>query len=630
MIDATQSRKKLDVDRWCLWLLLFGVLTLQLGTGNTLAKAGQQPGRAETVSAITPHTIDVDLRDLPLASPWQPGDPLIEIPRIANQTAAGIYDLPPFDMDPLVAYGFRYPLPLSDSRAFASPRLNFDGHVYTVNPPDTVGDVGKNYYIQAVNHSSGAACTIYNKSDGSVAAGPFVLSSLWAGGGNCATGHGDPIVLYDHEADRWLLSEFSDSGNFMCVYISQTSDPISGGWYNYAFLAPDFPDYPKYGVWPDAYYVSTNESSPAVYAFQRSAMLSGAPATYQRFTTAPLAGFTFNALIPCDLDGPAPPSGSPNYFMRHRDDEMHNSGSNDITKDFLEIFEFHVDWDTPANSTFTGPINIEVSEFDSNLCPSNPFDCFEQPGMSVRLDPIREVIMHRLQYRNFGAYEVLVGNFVVDVGSDQGGIRWFELRKSGVGGWTLHQEGTYAPDSTTRWMGGISMDGAGNIALGYNVVNDTDVYPGIRYAGRHANDPLGTLPRGEYTLIAGTAANGSTRYGDYSAMSVDPVNACEFWFTGEYNVASTWSTRIGAFQFDNCPEAHIYVDDDNDCGSNAPCFQTILAAIGAVQPNTRTRIFIAEGPYPESSAVTVEAHVILDLGWNTDFTGLGTNPVELR
>jgi hypothetical protein len=641
MIHATQSRKKLDVDQWCLWLLFFGVLTLQSGTGNALAMAGQQPGQVVSSSAISPYAIDVDLRDLPLASPWQPGDPFIEIPRIANQTAVGIYQLPPFDMDPLIEYGFREPLPLSDSRALASPRLNFDGHVFTVNPPDTVGDVGKNYYIQAVNHSSGTAYTFYNKTDGGTAAGPFILSSLCtADTGGCATtpcasGYGDPIVLYDSHADRWLLSEFSNMSDNMCVYISKTSDPLSGGWYNYQFVAPNFPDYPKYGVWPDAYYVSTNESSPAVYAFQRSAMLAGTAAISQRFTAAPLAGFGFNALIPCDLDGPAPPSGSPNYFMRHRDDEMHNPGSSDPTKDFLEIYEFHVDWTTPANSTFTGPINIEVAEFDSNLCPSNPFECFEQPGTSPRLDPIREVIMHRLQYRNFGAYEVLVGNFVVDVGSDQGGIRWFELRKSGAGGWTLHQEGTYAgpngvPDSTTRWMGGIAMDGAGNIALGYNVVNDTDVFPGIRYAGRHADDPLGTLPRGEHTLIAGTAANGSTRYGDYSAMSVDPVNECEFWFTGEYNVASTWSTRIGAFQFDNCAEAYFYVDDDNDCGSNSPCYQTILAAIAAVQPNTKTRIFIAEGPYPESSAVTVEAHVILDLGWNTDFTGLGTNPVELR
>ncbi|MCA9933066.1 MAG: choice-of-anchor J domain-containing protein, partial [Anaerolineales bacterium] len=171
------------------------------------------------------------------------------------------------------------------------------------------------------------------------------------------------------------------------------------------------------------------------------------------------------------------------------------------------------------------------------------------------LDPLREVVMNRLAYRNFGDHEVLVGNFVTDIGNNMGGVRWFELRKVGAGAWTLYQEGTYAPTTTdNRWMGAIAMDGSGNIALGYNVSSQT-IYPSLRYAGRLESDPLGTLPQGEYTLVNGTAVNGSNRYGDYAAMSVDPEDDCTFWFTGQWNGASSWSTRIGAFKFDACGTA---------------------------------------------------------------------------
>ncbi len=442
--------------------------------------------------------------------------------------------------------------PAATDLAFLTPILNYDGQGFTgVNPPDTVGDVGPNHYIQMINGGGGALMMIYDKA-GSALAGPTAVDSL--GTGACANGLGDGIVLYDQMADRWMISEFSGSTNALCIYISSGSNPVTSSWYVYQFNTPNFPDYPKYGVWTDAYYVSTNETGgPAVYAMDRAKMLAGAPATQQRFTAPGLAGFGFQALIPSDLDGAtAPPTDAPNYFMRHRDDEAHNAGSNNPTEDYLEIWPFHVDFDTPANSTFTGPLNIPVSEFDSELCGYVSFQCFPQQGSATTLDPLREVIMQRLQYRNFGAYEVLVGNYVTDVdGSDHGGVRWFELRKSGGGSWTLHQEGTYAPDANSRWMGAISMDGAGNIAVGYNV-SSSNMYPSLRYAGRLAGDPLGTLPQGEGTLINGSAANSSNRYGDYSAMSVDPADDCTFWFTGEYNASSTWSTRIGTFKFDSC------------------------------------------------------------------------------
>jgi hypothetical protein len=238
-------------------------------------------------------------------------------------------------------------------------------------------------------------------------------------------------------------------------------------------------------------------------------------------------------------------------MARHRDDEVHNPTTHDPAHDFIDLFQFHVDFTTPGNSTLTGPIAIPVSEFDSSLCGLTSFSCFKQPTGATKLDPIREVVMWRLAYRNFGDHETLVGNLVTDVAVDQGGVRWFELRKSGASGWTLFQEGTLAPDTNNRWMGSLAMDRDGNLALAYNVVS-LSVFPSLRYTGRLATDAPGTLPQGETTLAAGTTSNNSNRYGDYAALSVDPADDCTFWFTGEWNNASSWVTRIGSFRFPNC------------------------------------------------------------------------------
>ncbi len=468
--------------------------------------------------------------------------------------------------DPLLGFQSRMAA-VGMLRAFDPPVLNFEGQGFNgVNPPDMVGDVGTRYYIQAINAPDGARYAIYRKSDGALEAGPFLMSDL---GG--PTGLGDPIVLYDHLADRWLLSEFGADDNLLIVYISRTNDPISGGWFGYQFPTPHFPDYPKYGVWPDAYYVTTNESDgPAIYALDRAEMLDGDPARLQRFLAPELNGFGFQALTPCDLDGPAPPAGSPHYLLRHHDDEVHNVGANDPTQDFLDLYEFRVDWTEPANSTLTGPTGIPISEFDSDLCGLVSFSCFPQQGSSIRLDPLREVIMWRVPYRNFGTHETIVGSFVTDVdGDDHGGVRWFELRKDSTQGWHIHQEGTYAPDGNDRWMSTIAMDGSGNIALGYNVTSVTS-FPGLRYVGRLESDPMGTMPIQEQTLIAGAGANTSFRYGDYSALSIDPNDDRLFWFTGQYNPQSRWSTRIGAFRFQDSDDDGPDGDDPDIDGEPEP------------------------------------------------------------
>ncbi|MDJ0840520.1 MAG: immune inhibitor A [Acidobacteriota bacterium] len=518
---------------------------LAFGQGNNGNSDGPTVLRNPDVSPPTyPRVIDVDLRDLPKRAKWSPGEAIKEVPKRVYKNAQETK--PKGQVDKLMSAQGRAP-----QRVLSGPANNLNGQGYTgVNPPDTVGDVGKDYYIQSINGSGGAVYTIYNKSNGSVAAGPFSMDAL--GSGNCGSGLGDPIILYDELAERWMISEFSNSGNLMCVYVSQTSNPISGGWYNYSFAGNSFPDYPKYGIWPDAYYVGTNESTIGIYAFDRNAMLNGQAATSQRFSTSDLSGFGFQMIPPVDHSGTAaPPANSPGLFIRHRDTEVH-SGLTDASNDYLEIFEFNVDWNNSNNSTLTGPTRIAISEIDSSLCGLTSFACIPQPGSSTTLDPLREVVMNTPTYRNMGGYEVIVGNLVTDVnGNDRAGIRWFELRNTGSG-WTLYQEGTYSPDSVNRWMGAIAMDASGNIALGYNVSASSGTFPGLRYTGRLAGDTLGVMTQAETVIVNGSAANASNRYGDYAAMGVDPVDGCTFWFTSQYNVASQWSTRIASFSFDEC------------------------------------------------------------------------------
>ena len=493
------------------------------------------------------------LDSAPILKAWEPGDPIRFVPKRR-------YPVPPpgdpvnptdWQIDPLLQVQADAEAQIATrGPTFGVPSVNVPGQLFSgVFPPDTVGDVGPTLYVQAINAASSTAIEAFTKA-GVSDFGPVLLSSL--GSGLCATGAGDPIVLYDRLADRWLLSEFSGAGNALCVYVSQTPDPGST-YFAYQFNTANFPDYPKYAVWPDAYYVTTNESggSPA-YAMDRTAMLAGLAATMQRFTAPDMAGFGFQALTPADLDGATPPpAGSPAYFVRHRDDEVHNAGSNNPAQDFLEIWEFHVDFVTPGNSTFAQAVNIGITEFDSDLCGLVSFNCFPQPS-GQQLDPLREIVMWRAQYRNFGPHQSLVGNFVTDVsGSDRGGIRWFELRNTGLG-WSLHQEGTYSPDTDNRWMGSVAMDQSGNIALGHSVVSTTQ-FTDMRYTGRLATDPAGSLPQGEHVIGAGSASQGLDRWGDYSALSVDPSDDCTFWHSNEYVTANTlWDTRIAAFQFPTC------------------------------------------------------------------------------
>jgi hypothetical protein len=348
---------------------------------------------------------------------------------------------------------------------------------------------------------------------------------------------------------------------YQCIAISQTADP-AGSWHRYEFKVSDtkMNDYPKFGVWPDAYYYSVNQfadcstgctwAGAGVAAFEREKMLTGLPARMVYFD---LYGRDPNlgGLLPSDLDGPSPPAGAPNFFVTIDDDAWGYS------PDQVQVWQFHVDWANPStNSTFTNAAVLSVAAVDFEMC-GGWRSCIPQPDTLGGLDPIAGQMMHRLQYRNFGAYQVLIGNVTVDVdGQDHAGIRWLELRNTGGSGWSIHQESTYAPDPDYRWMGSIAMNGSGAIAMGYSVSSET-VYPSVRYTGRSAAYPLGQMEFGEGSLVAGNGSQThyASRWGDYSMMAVDPTDDCTFWYTQEYYEVTSgaiWRTRIGAFRLADC------------------------------------------------------------------------------
>jgi len=427
---------------------------------------------------------------------------------------------------------------------------NFDGvnNINGVYPPDTDGDVGPNHYFQMVNLSF----AIYSKT-GTLLYGPADNSTLWNGfiGPWTGTNDGDPIVLYDEQADRWLASQFavntSNGTYWELIAISTTNDP-TGSYYQYAFQFPDFNDYPKFGVWPDGYYASFNifgsYNRVAAAVFERDSMLIGNPNAQMILFDLPTGSDPFS-MLPADFDGTPPPAGTPCYFAYFNDDAW------GYANDQLRIWEFDTDWNTPSNSTFGESQTLQTSAFDSEICTAFRGRCIPQPATTKKLESISDRLMFRLQYRNFGSYQVMVTNHTVDAGSGIAGIRWYELRNTGSG-WNIHQQSTYSPDTRHRWMGSMAMDGQGNIALGYSVSNST-TFPSIRFTGRLSGDALNQMTIAEATIIAGSGSQtgDACRWGDYSMMSVDPSNPTIFWYTQEYiqtTGTASWRTRIASFE----------------------------------------------------------------------------------
>lgn len=377
-------------------------------------------------------------------------------------------------------------------------------------------------------------------------AGPTDYNTLFNGVTGATRNDGDPIILYDSKAGRWIAAEFSlGSTEYMLIAVSDTDDP-TGAWHRWSFLMNGTPDYMKFGVWQDGYYMATNTSSgDDIYIFERDAMISGgANPKMVQFNNPNRPNSGFHTLQPLDNDGEYAPNGTPGQFITINDNAW--GGTNDE----IWLFECDVDWNTPANSTFARTQQIQVADFDTNF--GTNWEDIVQPGTSQKLDAIPQILMYKAQYRNFGTSQSIVCVHAVDVdNTDHAGLRWYELENTG-GGWSLRQQGTYAPDQHSRWMASIAMNAKHEIALGYSI-SSTSEYPGIRYVGQSNSENAnasGTLDIEETIVHSGTKSQTSAeRWGDYSLLSVDPTDDHTFWFTTEYVGASTTkSSKIVAFQ----------------------------------------------------------------------------------
>jgi hypothetical protein len=413
-----------------------------------------------------------------------------------------------------------------------------------VAPPDTNGSVGDNVtnqYVQIVNEEY----EVFNKTNGAVILGPTQVDVIWTGftGACSASNGGDVNVLFDKAAARWVVGQLSNNFTSYCIAVS-TSDDATGSYARYEFdFSPNIPDYPKLGVWPDAYYQTTNTfqngstfigAMPCAY--DRANMLTGGAANAICFQE----GSSVASLLPSDLDGSTPPpAGEPNLYI-----ELLSTTS-------LGLFKFHVDFNTPANSTFTGPTSIAVAGF-SEACGGG--GCIPQPpGDGTVLDSLGDRLMFRNAYRNLNGTEYLVFNHSVTAGSSVG-VRWYQITNPN-GTPTVAQQGTFAPDSNFRWMGSMAMDMAGDIAVGYSA-SSSSVHPAVRYSGRVPSDPAGAL-ESEASIKegGGSQTGGLSRWGDYSGMSIDPGDDCTFFYTTEYipsDGSFNWATQIGSFKFVGC------------------------------------------------------------------------------
>ncbi|MBA3916825.1 MAG: hypothetical protein H0X25_23860 [Acidobacteriales bacterium] len=413
------------------------------------------------------------------------------------------------------------------------------------DPPDTNIAVGPTQIVEMVNTS----VAVYDKGTKQWISGPTDLHDVWtADFPDCRLDDGDPIVLYDPIADRWLLSQLGGR-NFgaECIAVSKGSD-ATGLYYLYEFMPAASTDYPKLSVWPDAYYLTTNEYSKrdaflgaGICALDRSSMLHGDPAVSICFNTSTAFDTVLSSGVESSSD--PPPLGSPNYILAV-DNNTHAG---------LAEWLFHVDFNNPDHSSLTGPITVAVAPFNP-IC-SSTFDCVPQEGSSQKIDALGNIVMFHLSYHNFGSYESLTAVHTVKVtdhDSNRTAERWYEIRNPGESP-VAHQQSTWGPSAQWRFMASIDQDRKGNILMGYSI-SSSSIEPGIRYSGRRVSDPLNALEK-EQAVISGGGYHNGDRWGDYSSMTLDPADECTFWYANEYQTktgALTWRTRISSIRFPGC------------------------------------------------------------------------------
>lgn len=467
------------------------------------------------------------------------------------------------------------------------PIMSFDGLSGADNaeifgspssPADVNGDIGPRHYVQMVNN----LFQVFDKQSGLALTPPSRLSSLFAAAGKtgaCAKNdQGDPIVLYDHLADRWLLSQFNYNtdkfGNdkppyHECVAISKTGDP-TGQYYVYDYIMPNnkFPDYPKFGVWADGYYMTAAQysgntpSGDAILVFDRTQMLAGnaAAVNYHDLANKP----RLSVLLPSDLDGPQPPPGTPNYVLGFQGDK-----NNWLPTNRVRVFEVSADFSPSATGSVKERSSLQVAAFNPKVCSNAVGTCIPQPGVNQKLDALSDRPMNRLQYRYFSdrcpidnstsACAGLTFNHTIQgESSGQAAARWYILNyKPDTDLLSVAQQGTFAPDANSRWMGSAALNKQGELALGFSI-SSKSVYPAIGFAGRLPADPANVLTlTGLLKQGNGAQSGGTERWGDYSMMAVDPEDDCTFWYTNQYYANNKdgrnwlWRTRIGSFKLSN-------------------------------------------------------------------------------
>ena len=439
------------------------------------------------------------------------------------------------------------------TKSSRDPILTFETTSNTATPSDPTGEIGRDYYFASWNSSF----RFFNI-DGTTASPPSSLSTLF---GNDESG--DPIAMYDSEADRYIITSMGGSGlNFA---ISQTNDPILGGWhvYNASSFGTDgqFPDYPKYSIWSDGYYCTTNTSANNLYVLERDKIIDGDPtASIQGFNAPQMITSGFASAQVLDITNDDHPAAGNATMVYLQDDAW-----NQVLTDHLKIWTINIDWENPNNSSMSTPYQLPTSSFTSVFDGGSFANLTQSSGPDI--DAMQATLMNQAQFRKFPTHNSAVFNFVVDVlsGNDElAAVRWYELRQDADGEpWVIFQEGTYtAPEGRHAFGASMAMDIQGNIGMGYTSMNSTNPIT-IRYTGRYANDPSGQMTIEENLIGQSNATNPNTRYADYSQISVDPANDKTFWFISEYfkpgrrdlvggfQIAANYANDIGVVSVDS-------------------------------------------------------------------------------
>src|SRR5437660_3436088 len=553
--------------------------SLSQSTGAGPGQNNPHPDRPmpDIVQLVGPVVQNLDLRDLPYVAP----NPEIEEKRLTRYPHPEIpsptsqADYPRFEA---LMQQITPPTPKMPTTLLTFDGMNSSQSGCLCLPPDTDGDVGPNHYVQSVNSSikifdkngnplNGANGTTYNS---------FFLTL--AGTPCSGFNDGDRFVFYDHVANRWVVSDFAFPGSlpgagpfYQCIGVSQTGDPVSGGWFLYAIQHdPANPtwigDYPKLALWPNAYYLTVNLfdgvslgfQGVRAFAFDRASMLAGGPANTIAFNITPAGLGDSYSLVPAGFrTGNSPPAGRDEFLL-----SVDSPATGGVTLTQVHGWKFHVDFAVPGNSTLgvganhTPNANITVNGFVDAFTTTTLL--VPQNGTTAKLDTLGDKIMTPAVYQNRSGAESLWASQTVLLNYPNGptAVRWYQFNVTG-GNFPAtpvqQQSWNNGNDGLWRWMPSIAVDQNGNMAIGYSTSSATQE-PSIRYAGRLASDPLSNLGQGEAVMTAGGGhqTHSSGRWGDYSMLTIDPADNVTFWHTNEYYAATSsanWFTRVGKFQF---------------------------------------------------------------------------------